>query len=130
MGIVRDVRDGCRTQLKGSHTQRAFWRIAGLGQVMWLDRLPSGASAPREIVPSDASPAREVALRELDLTFREFQIALRDAFARAPAYRVQHPYFGAITLRQTLVLSAVHTRHHVTLLRRALSPSPRRGQTR
>jgi hypothetical protein len=123
-GIVHDVRDGVRARLRGSPRQRGWWRIAGLSQVLWLRRLPGGAQAPREIVPPAESPPCAAAIQELEASVVELAAVMRQAMTRSPEHCVQHPYFGSITLRQTMVVSAVHTRHHAKLLRRAIRLTP------
>ena len=123
-GIVHDVRDGVTARLRGSPRQRTWWRIAGLSQVLWLRHLPGGAQAPREIVPPDESPSVAAAIEELNASVVELAEVMRRAIERSTNHRVQHPYFGWITLRQTVVLSAVHTRHHTKLLRRAMRAVP------
>jgi hypothetical protein len=117
-GVVGDVRDGLVAQPVGTRWRRSFWRAVGLSQILWLRRLPSGVAAPVEIQPPAESPDRAAAIHELDESFAEFQTVMRRAWMDAPSHKLRHPYFGDTSLRHTLVLCAVHTRHHARLLHR------------
>jgi hypothetical protein len=119
--MVRDIRHGQRAQLKGTANQRRLWRLVGLPQVLWMRRLPRGAPSPREMRPSDSPPVRPALLAQLRDAVDDFDSAMRVAWRGTPGHRVLHPYFGEISLRQALVLAAVHTRHHIATLRLPVS---------
>ncbi len=114
--LVRDVRDNSHARLIGTPAKRFAWRLLGLTQVLWLKQLPRGATSPREIRPPDASPVRAALLAELRERLATFEQVMRTAWSRDAGHRVMHPYFGPITLRQAIVLAAVHTRHHAAAL--------------
>jgi uncharacterized damage-inducible protein DinB len=115
---IGDVRDGRAALPIGNRWQRRLWWAVGLSQVVWFRRLPAGVEAPAEIRPPAESPAREATLQDLDASSAEFDRVMRDAWIQRRGHKVRHPYFGKISLRQTVVLCAVHTRHHTRLLGR------------
>lgn len=121
--MVHDVRDGRHAQFIGTARQRRIWRLFGLSQVMFLDRIPPGARAPREIRPPDYSPDRKTLQRELRSALDDFERTMRSADSERPRHRVAHPYFGWLSLRQAVRVCTVHTHHHRELLRRSLEPA-------
>jgi hypothetical protein len=62
------------------------------------------------------SPDRSQIVRELRGRVAEFATAARDTAGKTPR-SVLHPYFGPVSLRQTIVACIVHTRHHAEFLR-------------
>ena len=110
--MARDVSGGERAKLIGTPFKRRLWRLGGLTQILWRRKLPSGATSPREMRPPETSPVPAALFAQLRHAVESFDSALRTAWVGCPNHKVQHPYFGDISLRQALVLIAVHTRHH------------------
>jgi hypothetical protein len=117
--FVRDARGGTPARLLGTPLKRRMWRLVGLSQVMWLARLPGGVKAPREVRPPDVPADRATVLDDLRARLRDFEAAANEV--AVSGRRLTHPYFGAISLREAMVLCAVHTRHHAALVRRMSS---------
>lgn len=74
---------------------------------------PTGARAPHATWPPAEPPDQPVLVAELMDHADTLMRALRAAGADR---RVHHPYFGALSARQVLGLSAAHTRHHARRL--------------
>jgi hypothetical protein len=113
---VGDVRDGRSVRLIGTSRQRRHWRWLGLTQILWLDRLPTGAPSPHEFLPPAESQERNALTERLHAATNEFDSAMRQAWVKHPRHRVLHPYFGAVSLRQAIRICDVHTRHHSAAL--------------
>jgi hypothetical protein len=117
-GFIRDVRDGVPLALIGSSRQRLMWRLFGLPQVLWFGHLPAGAKSPRELRPPSSVVPRQTALETLNESVREFERVANTAASQARR-SILHPYFGGLSLLQSVRLCAVHTRHHVAAVRNA-----------
>jgi uncharacterized damage-inducible protein DinB len=114
--FMRDIGGGVGMQLRGSPWRRLLWRWLGLTSILWRKRIPVAARAPRESRPEwETVPASEL-LPELERRASEFEATLSRAWRDEPDRTVTHPYFGRITLDQTLQLVAVHNRHHAAFL--------------
>lgn len=74
------------------------------------------ARAPREARPSPAPIDREVLMTRLEAAATMISADLERRGAAAHTTRLDHPYFGAMSLAQTLRLTTVHTRHHRRML--------------
>jgi hypothetical protein len=76
-------------------------------------RFPKGAPAPKEIRPSGHSATPEEAAGRLTRAADEFLSRIaRAETGRARRVRLTHPYFGGLTIPQTLRLLTSHARHH------------------
>jgi len=114
--LTRDLLEGKPMRLRGSAWQRPIWRLIGMTSMLWLGKIPTAVSAPREVRP-ESEPAPQSELLPL---FRkraeEFEAALLRTFREAPRRTMTHPMFGSVALDHAVRLSAVHTRHHANFL--------------
>ena len=82
--------------------------------------LPTGARSPAAADPAKAAPPakedRDTILRKLDAAGHAFETALAQAITSDPLRRVQHPYFGLISVEEFGIVAAAHTRHHLRFL--------------
>jgi hypothetical protein len=114
--FLRDVGGRGSMQLRGTPWRRFVWRWLALTAILWRKRIPVAARAPRESRPDwETTPASEL-LPLLERRADEFEVALTSAWRSEPHRTVTHPYFGQMTLDQTLQLVAVHNRHHAAFL--------------
>lgn len=114
--FMRDIGGGVGMQIRGTPFRRLLWRWLGLTSILWRKRIPVAARAPREARPEwESTPASDL-LPQLEQRAREFEAALSRAWRAEPGRTVTHPYFGKLTLDQTLQLVAVHNRHHAAFL--------------
>jgi hypothetical protein len=95
----------------------AAWvsRVAVLPLLLALDRFPTGADAPGEVVPDLDEAARSTPAQlaaRLEATAGEALTALRDRARTRPSFRCTHAYFGAMRPLTTVRLLSAHTRHH------------------
>lgn len=110
-------------QLAGAAPMRVLitgWRgVLVRGLVLpWIlrtGRFPR-ARAPREARPSPAPLDRQVLVTRLEAASTMISADLERRGAAAQTTRLDHPYFGAMTLAQLLRLTTVHTRHHRRML--------------
>lgn len=115
-GLMRDLRDEGRVRLKGTPLKRFIWRLFGLTSIMVRKRIPAAVRAPREFRPGDESTPAARLLEELLASGRSFEALFLEKIAAEPRRRVTHPFFGGLTLDQTITLLAVHNRHHAAFL--------------
>ena len=82
--------------------------------------LPTGARSPAAADPAKAthraSEDRDTILLMLAAAGDAFATALVQASVADPLRRVQHPYFGLISLEEFGIVAAAHTRHHMRFL--------------
>jgi hypothetical protein len=114
--FMRDIGGGVGMQLRGTRWRRLLWRWFGLTSILWRKRIPVAARAPREARPVWEPRTASDLLPELERRATEFETALSRAWRDDPQRTVTHPYFGRLTLDQTLQLVAVHNRHHAAFL--------------
>jgi hypothetical protein len=109
-------------QLRGGPAMRVIttgWRRGALRWLVlpWIlrtGRFPKGAKSPRESRPT-GERSRERLLQRLSGA----EAGLGEVIATgAQVERLTHPYFGALTVEQVLLLTVVHTRHHARSLAR------------
>ena len=110
-------------RLVGTRWKRLIWRAVGLNSILHLRRLPVGARAPRESRPADLVADRTSLLATFQGSVRELEGLFGDSWRLTPRKRLTHPYFGTLTLRQAIVVSEVHLRHHAAFLRSSASPA-------
>jgi hypothetical protein len=78
-------------------------------------QFPSGARAPREVVPDLVEAHRSTPASLVDRLRESSQAAargLRRAAGERPALRIRHAYFGALSPLLAVRLLNAHTRHH------------------
>lgn len=103
-------------RLVGTPLKRLLWRAIGLTSVLWLKKLPRGARAPREIRPPEGPHDQHELLAELRESTEKFEQVFRETWERNAAKTVNHPYFGALDLVDSIRMVTVHTRHHAAVL--------------
>ncbi len=96
------------------------WRRRALRWIVlpWIlrtGRFPRGRS-PREARPSAAAVPQDVLAARLGAAAAAIVSDLEQRGPAAFRQRIDHPYFGALTLAQLLRLTTVHTRHHLVTL--------------
>ena len=115
-------------QLAGAPPMRVLvsgWKASVLRGVVlpWIlrtGRFPR-AKSPREARPSAEADTPDALIARIEAAAAAVATHLATGES-VRTRRVDHPYFGSMTLYQALVLSTVHTRHHqVTLARAARS---------
>jgi hypothetical protein len=113
--LRRELGGGPGMRLRGSGWQRWLFRHTMLPGILRGGTFPLGVRAPREIRPREIQEDPVSALAAL--------AAGADAFARELSaraadrqLRLSHAYFGPMSARQSLLLVAVHTRHHARQL--------------
>jgi hypothetical protein len=121
--FTRDLRGGTPMRLVGTWWKRIVWRAIGLTSILHFKRIPAAARAPRESRPTEESGTATLLLADLRARVTEFETVFADAWRHAPDKRVTHPYFGTLSLKQSLTMVAVHTRHHAAFLQRSASGS-------
>ena len=121
---VIDAYAHCAQASEGGPQMQArlpVWRMwmlreLALPMLFHTGRFPREAPAPPEVVP-DLSAAELLSQHEAEARVMECSdramASLISAAQRQPAPRIMHPYFGAMSPRQTLMLLTGHTRHHV-----------------
>jgi DinB superfamily len=114
--FVRDLRGGPTLRLRGRWWQRRLWRWRVLPQILDSGRIPHGARAPREARPSEHPGDQSRLLAELGAQAAQFEAVVMEMQSSQPRRRVNHPYFGALTLPQLVRFCTVHTRHHTAFL--------------
>lgn len=128
--FTRDLRGEAQMRLVGTRWRRFIWRAIGLNSIVHLRRLPTGARAPRESRPPDVAADRESLLATFKARVDEFETVFAVSWRETPTKRMTHPYFGMISLRQSIAMSEVHLRHHAGFLRAAASPAEGGGAPR
>lgn len=114
--FLRDASGTGKMQLRGSAMKRLLWRWVGLTSILWRKRIPVAARAPRESRPDwEAAPASEL-LALYQQRAGEFAETISRLQKHEPAKTFTHPYFGEISIEQTLQMVAVHNRHHAAFL--------------
>jgi len=116
VAAARRFPSGAWTQaLAGSHLLRWLLRRTMLPAILRGRPFPAGARAPSETLPRELHADPTSALAALEF--------MADAFARelsagvsGQRRQLSHAYFGPVSLRQSLRLAAVHTRHHARQL--------------
>ena len=138
--FMRDLNDVERIRLRGTRFRRFIWKAIGLTAILWKGRIIRAVRAPRVTTPEvESAPASEL-LPALQECATRFESVFSEKWVREPERRISHPFFGLITLDQSIRLAAVHTRHHAALLPAAstlhggshatpdlVDASPRRG---
>lgn len=116
-------------QLAGGPAMRVVvhgWRRLALRWVVlpWIlrtGRFPRGARAPREARPSAAPAARRALIERLEAAVTAVGGDLGRSGDPGFSRRLDHPYFGAMSVAHAVRLSAVHTRHHLASLSRSVA---------
>jgi hypothetical protein len=116
------VRTGSTMRRRAGPVVQRLLRWFLLPHLIFHRSLPLRATAPREVVPSDAGLRQE----ELPVLLGGAAAEVELEFARTHRTHLVHAYFGPIELRRGLRFLAAHTDHHRKQLvgsRRSLSPS-------
>ena len=121
--FTRDLRSEAQMGLIGTRWKRRLWRAIGLTSILHLRKLPGGARAPREARPTDVPSDRATLLASFRETVREFEAVFAGVWSTIPGKRLTHPYFGTLSLRQSITVSEVHLRHHAAFLRQSAAPA-------
>ena len=111
-----DLRGQRKMALKGTPLRRFVWRLLGLPVILYARRIPRAVRAPREIRPDGEASSRDPLIDELRREVREFEGVFADQWRARPDATVTHPFFGELTLPQSIHLATVHTRHHAAFL--------------
>lgn len=121
--FIRDLRGGPPMRLIGTWWKRIIWRAIGLTSILLFKRIPAAARAPRESRPTEESGTAAVLLADLRGRVAEFETVYADSWRTTPGQRMTHPYFGTLSLKQSMTMIAVHTRHHAAFLERSATPA-------
>jgi len=73
---------------------------------------PRGGTSPDVAMPTDTIPPSPRAISDLEAAARELDEAATAAFARDPAARTTHPYFGLMGLPELFSFLSAHVDHH------------------
>jgi hypothetical protein len=91
--------------------KRTVLRWKMLPKILYAEKFPKGAPAPREARPKAGAASPEEAARLLRENAGQFELRLSEGHA-ARSVRLTHSYFGKLTAPQILKLMAVHAHHH------------------
>ena len=72
----------------------------------------SGAASPPAAQPDDAPREKGDVLEEVIEYARDFANAVVEAAAKDAARFVRHPYLGALSLHELVIVLTEHARHH------------------
>jgi uncharacterized damage-inducible protein DinB len=114
--FLRDLAGTGKMGLRGTPFKRRLWRLIWLTLLLWRKRLPVGARAAREARPEWETTGPDALLFELNARALELEAALSRAWRDEPDRTLTHPYFGDLTLDQSLQMLTVHNRHHAAFL--------------
>lgn len=114
--LTRDLLEGKTMRLRGTPWKRRLWRVIGLWNVLWRNRLVMGVTAPREVRPEAETGARDALVSLLRQRVSEFEAAVEFTRVKDPSRTITHPMMGALTLARSLRFCAVHARHHANFL--------------
>ena len=114
--IIADLRDGRSMAPRTRGLQRLIWRAIGLTSILYRRRIPRPVRAPREVRPPEERGGRDELLAELGRVVADFERVYSDTWHHRPAKTLAHPFFGAVSLRQSMTIAVVHTRHHAAFL--------------
>ena len=109
------VTTGAAMRLKVPPAAAWVSRVAILPILLALDRFPTGADAPGEVLPDLDEAARltpSLLATRLQATAGEALTLLRDTARTRPSSRCTHAYFGPLRPLTTIRLLSSHTRHH------------------
>lgn len=118
--FIADLKGERTLRLKGTPMWRRIWRLIALPIILYGRRIPRAVRAPREIRPEGEAGEREALLGELERAVADFEGVFEETCRTRPGKRLTHPFFGELSMRQAIVIAAVHTRHHAAFL-----PAPR-----
>ncbi|MBW3628760.1 MAG: DinB family protein [Gemmatimonadetes bacterium] len=105
-------------RIAGPMMQRAL-RWFFVPHVLFHRSLPLRAGAPREVRPAGPGVRQEA----LEARLRSAAEALAREVRVSSVRRINHPYFGPLSLRQAARFVAVHTEHHQRQLEAAAASS-------
>jgi hypothetical protein len=125
--LQRELSGGPGMALRTTAWQRVLLRLLLVPRLLRGAAFPRGARAPREIRPSEVTQDQRALIARFRDHAERFQAAIQDAHARNPGQRLTHPYFGASSLHDSLVLCARHILHHLRQLPEPLSTRPDAG---
>ena len=113
--LLRELRGGrgMRLQLRGWHRMLLRWAVKP--RILRTGRFPT-ARAPREIRPSERTPDQAPAVARLGRHAAEFAAAIERTRAATPGRRLTHPFFGWLSLEESVRFCEVHIRHHAARL--------------
>lgn len=114
--LTRELETGEGMRLKGRRWQRWLFRTVFLPRILRRSRIPSGARAPRETRPPEVPGDFASVSGQIEGSVSEFERALSSAWSERPGTRLNHPYFGAVSLERAARFVSVHTRHHARLV--------------
>lgn len=114
--IIGDLRDGRKMVARNMGLRRVIWRLIGLGSILYRRRIPAAVRAPREVRPGEEPGTRPDLLDELQGMVHEFERVFAGAWRDRPRQTLSHPFFGEVSLRQSITIAVVHTRHHAAFL--------------
>jgi hypothetical protein len=92
--------------------KRTVLRWTVLPKILYAEKFPKGAPAPKEARPKEGAASPEAASRLLRENAEQFELRLFEVHA-ARSVRLTHSYFGKLTAPQILKLMAVHAHHHL-----------------
>jgi hypothetical protein len=116
--LTRELRGGPGMRLRLNAVRRFMIRLTYVRRMLRGGAFPRGGSAPRELRPVvDPHTDRSAALDRMQQAATTFvEVTLRE-HAAGRGRRLTHPYFGAMSLPDALLISARHVEHHTRQLR-------------
>lgn len=109
--VVREIRGESSMRYRLPWWKRLVARHRYLPGMLEKKRFPSGARAPRETRPAEATAPHGVALARL----REAIAGIDRVYAENPqaaGRRLRHPYFGALRAPDFFGVISLHALHH------------------
>jgi hypothetical protein len=115
--VRRELDEGVAMALRTRPWQRLVLRFTIRRRLLRGGAFPQGARSPREArppTPTEDTPTEDAAVLIGRFEQRAAELT-RDIVERRtthPGTRLTHPYFGRMTLAQTVYASARHIQHH------------------
>lgn len=106
-----EVREGPAVTPDTFAARTPEFRAVILPRILAGNWFPTGPVAPPMVEPQEVRTRDEV-LHELAQNADRFEAAFVDAATRDPLRHVRHPYCGALTLAEAVIVDIEHTIHH------------------
>jgi hypothetical protein len=113
--LLRELSGGSAMAARTNWWQRILLRKFILSRILKTGRIPTGATAPRELRPGPVALDRDTLLEKIRAGASRLDAELARGQESA---RLTHPYFGRLNAPTILRFCAIHTRHHAGQLSR------------
>jgi hypothetical protein len=114
--LLRELRGGRGMRLRLSSWQRLLLRWLVMPRLLRTGRFPRGVGAPRELRPSERTAEQGALVGRLRRHATEFASVMARTEETTPGRKLTHPFFGSLSLAETVRMCEVHVRHHAAHL--------------